>query len=79
MLGKQLFDALKASQTITENKKDIDLGHLLTGMDAARKPETVDASVGPLKLGTNVKNHEWATWAETSGPGRRCRCCAPRS
>ena len=69
MLGKKLFDALKASQTITENRKDIDLGHLLTGMDAARKPETVDASVGPLKLGTNVKNHEWATWAGDVGSG----------
>ena len=69
MLGKKLFDALKASQTITENGKDIDLGHLLTGMDAARKPGTVDASIGPLKLGTNVRNHEWATWAGDVGSG----------
>jgi hypothetical protein len=38
MLGKKLFDALQASQTIKEKGKDIDLGHLLTGMDAARKP-----------------------------------------
>jgi hypothetical protein len=69
MLGKKLFDALKASQTIKENGKDIDLGHLLTGMDAARKPENVSASVGPVKLGTNVKNHEWATWAGDVGSG----------
>jgi len=69
MLGKKLFDALKASQTITENGKDIDLGHLLTGMDAARKPDTVDASVGPVKLGTSVTNHEWATWAGDVGSG----------
>ncbi len=67
MLGRKLFDALQASQTIKNNGKDIDLGHLLTGMDAARKPDNVAASVGPLKLGTNVKNHEWATWAGDVG------------
>lgn len=68
MIGKKLFGALQASQTIRDsNGKEIDLGHLLTGMDAARKPEDVSASVGPLKLGTSVKNHEWATWAGDVG------------
>jgi hypothetical protein len=68
MIGKKLFDALQASQTIKDsNGKDIDLGHLLTGMDAARQPADVSASVGPLKLGTSVKNHEWATWAGDVG------------
>jgi hypothetical protein len=67
MLGKKLFDALKASQTIKHNGKDIDVGHLLTGMDAARKPDTVTASAGPFRLGTNVQNHEWATWAGDVG------------
>jgi hypothetical protein len=67
MLGKKLFDALRASQTINHNKKPIDLGHLLTGMDAARKPDDVTAHVGRLGLGTSVRNHEWATWAGDVG------------
>ena len=67
MIGQKLFKSLQASQTIKHNGKDIDLGHLLTGMDAARKPDDVSASVGPLKLGTSVKNHEWATWAGDVG------------
>ena len=67
MIGQKLFKSLQASQTIKHNGKNIDLGHLLTGMDAARKPDDVSASVGPLKLGTSVKNHEWATWAGDVG------------
>jgi hypothetical protein len=66
-LGKKLFEALGKSQTITHNGKAIDLGHLLTGMDAARKPDDVTAHVGPLGLGTSVQNHEWATWAGDVG------------
>jgi hypothetical protein len=69
MLGKKLFDALQASQTLTDAGKDIDLGHLLTGLDAARKPEDVSASIGPFVLDTAVKNHEWATWAGDVGSG----------
>lgn len=66
-LGKSLFAALQASQKVTNVGQDVDIGHLLTGMDAARKPDNVTASAGPVGIGTNVKNHEWATWAGDVG------------
>lgn len=66
MLGKKLFEALRASQTIQQNGKPIDLGHLLTGMDAARTPDRV-SHVGRFSLPTNMRNHEWATWAGDVG------------
>lgn len=66
-LGKNLFHALQKSQKVNNNGQEIDIGHLLTGMDAARKPEDVTASVGPVSIQTGVKSHEWATWAGDVG------------
>jgi hypothetical protein len=79
MLGSKPFSAIRASQTVKHNGKDLDLGHLLTGMDAARSPDDVAASVDPFRLLTGVKNHEWATWAATSARRQRSSRCAPRT
>jgi len=67
-LGKTLFKALQKSQQVFNNGQMLDIGHLLTGMDAMQKPQTVSANIaGRMYLDTNVANHEWATWAGDVG------------
>ncbi len=66
-LGPTLFDALQKSQKVFNEGQMLDIGHLLTGMDAARKPQNVEANVGPITLVTDVENHAWATWAGDVG------------
>jgi hypothetical protein len=63
-LGPSLMAALKASQVV----EGIDLGHVLTGIDAMLRPGEVDLHVGSrLTIGTGLRNEEWATWAGDVG------------
>jgi outer membrane protein OmpA-like peptidoglycan-associated protein len=67
-LGKTLFKALQKSKQVFNDGQMLDIGHLLTGMDAMQKPQTVSANIaGGMYLDTNVANHEWATWAGDVG------------
>ncbi len=66
-LGKNLFKAIQKSQRVFNNGQMLDIGHLLTGMDASLKPQDVEVNLGRIILQTNVANHEWATWAGDLG------------
>ncbi|WP_405868165.1 hypothetical protein OG407_49825 [Streptomyces sp. NBC_01515] len=62
-LHPRLMAALKHSQEV----EGIDIGHILTGMDAMLAPEDVLFTKGPIGLRTNLANEEWATWAGDVG------------
>jgi hypothetical protein len=63
-LGPALMAALKASQVV----EGIDIGHVLTGIDAMLRPGEVDLRLGSrLTIGTGLLNEEWATWAGDVG------------
>ena len=72
VLGSPLFNALKASQVVTDNGVATDIGHLLSGMDAMRQVHDVSATVGSFRgitmsAVTSVSNDAWATWAGDVG------------
>ena len=57
-MSRPLMKALKASQTVD----GIDLGHVLTGIDAMMQPGNVAVPVTP-----DLPNEAWATWAGDLG------------
>lgn len=62
-LGPALMNALQASQVV----EGIDVGHLLTGVDAMLNPAAVEVAIGPARIETGLANEEWATWAGDVG------------
>jgi hypothetical protein len=85
LVGESLMEALKASNTV----EGIDLGHVLTGIDAMMQPGKVNFVLTPHDL----PNEAWATWAgdvgaaaaewgwtwRTGSDGERPRCtCTAR-
>ncbi|MDB5250075.1 MAG: outer membrane protein OmpA [Segetibacter sp.] len=63
LLGSHLFNALQTSQVV----EGVDIGHLLTGIDAMFNPHNVEIPFGPITSVTNIINEEWATWAGDVG------------
>jgi hypothetical protein len=61
-LGPSLMAALKASDVVEQ----IDISHVLTGLDAMMSPHNVENLPGVLNA-TTVPNEEWATWAGDVG------------
>jgi outer membrane protein OmpA-like peptidoglycan-associated protein len=67
-LGFKLLNALQNSKDIkfdsSPSSKDLDISHVLTGLDAMMNPQnpTIHAA-GPIYVQTIAKNHELATWA----------------
>lgn len=62
-LGSKLVAALKRGQVV----EGIDIGHILTGLDAMIAPEDVLFTKGPFGLRLTLANEEWATWAGDVG------------
>jgi outer membrane protein OmpA-like peptidoglycan-associated protein len=61
-LGPSLMAALKASDVIGQ----IDVSHVMTGIEAMMSPHNVEHLPG-LITATTVPNEEWATWAGDVG------------
>ena len=61
-LGAPLMSALQASDVVTQ----IDISHVLTGLEAMMSPHDVAHLPGPINA-TTVPNEEWATWAGDVG------------
>lgn len=61
-LGPSLTAALKASDVVEQ----IDISHVLTGLDAMMSPHNVEHLPGLINA-TTVPNEEWATWAGDVG------------
>jgi hypothetical protein len=66
-LGNKLLTALQDSKDIKFDSSasgvDIDISHVITGLDAMMNPQNVTFHAGPLLWQTGVRNHELATWA----------------
>lgn len=58
-LGQHLMDALRAGQVV----EGVDIGHILTGLDAMMQPHHVTLRF----LQASLANEEWATWAGDVG------------
>ena len=67
---KPIFSALKQKKEVTIGAHKVDLGHLLTGLDAANHPKevTIGKTIGPMGLDLTMRsNIEATTWTGDLG------------